>query len=85
MLTAPIGCSTEIATEATPPDQSGTPIRGQSAATTTAVEHESTGKPRLKPKTKVENHQTKVDIEPRRSERIRTAQRVVILGGVEYF
>ena len=85
MLTPPIGCSTEIATDVTQPDQSGTPIRGQSAATTTTVEHETTGKPRLKPKTKTENHQTKIDLEPRRSERIRTAQRVVKLGGVEYF
>ena len=85
MLIPPIGCSTEIATDATQPDQSGTPIRDQSTATTTTVEHETTGKPRLKPKTKVENHQTKIELEPRRSERIITAQRVVKLGGVEYF
>ena len=85
MFTPPIGCSTEIATDATQPDQWGTPIRGQSAATTTTVEHETAGKPMLKPKTKVENHQTKMELEPRRSERIRTAQRVVKLGGVEYF
>ena len=85
MLTPPIGCSTEIATDSTQPDQSGTPIRGQSRATTTIVEHETTGKPRLKPKTKVGNHQTKIELEPRRSERIRTVQREVKLGGVEYF
>ena len=32
-LASPIGCSTEIATSATQPDQSGTPIRGQEAYT----------------------------------------------------
>ena len=85
MLTTPIGCSTEIATDVTQPDQSGTPIGGQSTATTTTAEHETTGKPRPKPKTKIENHQTKIESEPRRSERIKTAQRVVKLGGVEYF
>ena len=60
-------------------------MRGQSTATTTTVEHETTGKPRLKQKTKVENHQTKIELEPRRFERIRMAQGVVKLGGVEYF
>ena len=85
MLTSPIGCSTDIATDAAQPDQSGTPIRGQSTVTSATAEHETTSKPRLKQKTKVENNQTKTELEPRRSERIRMAQRVVKLGGVEYF
>ena len=50
MHTSPIGCSTGIATDATQPDASGTPIRGQSAANTGETAQDNTGKILLKQK-----------------------------------
>ena len=82
---SPIGCSTELLGNTTQPDHSGTPIDGQETITTAATEVESAGKPRSNQKTKKEKNLTKTELEPRRSERIKTAQRVVKLGGVEYF
>ena len=76
MPTSPMGCSTEIVTDTAQPDVSETPIRGQNTVDADEIEHENTDKTRLKQKT---------NLEPRRSERIRTAQRVVKLGGGEYF
>ena len=51
MLTSPIGCSTEIpqTTDATPPDEFGTPIRGQNIhANAEATDQDHTGKTQLK-------------------------------------
>ena len=79
--TSPIGCSTEGPGNTAQPDHSGTPIHGQETITTAIAEEE----PRSKQKTKIEKSLTKNELEPRRSERIKTAQRVVKLGGVEYF
>ena len=79
MPTSPIGCSNGIATDATQPDASGTPIGGQNAANTGETQ-DSTGKIRLKKEQNTENSKSKSNLEPRRSERIRTAQRVVKLG-----
>ena len=50
MPTSPIGCSTEIATDAAQPDASGTPIRGQSAANTGEIAQDNAVKIRLKQK-----------------------------------
>ena len=83
-LTSPIGCSTEIVTSATEPDQSGTPIRGQESDVAVA-EQEPTGKPKSKLKFEIDKNQIKTESEPRRSERIKTAKRIVKLGGDEYF
>ena len=85
MPTSPIGCSTGIATDAAQPDTSGTPIRGQSAANTGEITQDNAGKIRLKQKNSAENSKSNFNSEPRRSERIKTAQRVVKLCGVEYF
>ena len=85
MPTSPVGCSTKIATDAPQPDTSGTPILGQNAPTTAEVEPDEAGKAGLKYKINTENGQSNLNLEPRRSKRIKTAQRVVKLGGVEYF
>ena len=58
ILTSPIGCSTETATNTAQPDQSGTPIRGQETNITASAEEELTGKPRSKQKIKVEKKPT---------------------------
>ena len=86
MLTSPIGCSTEIpqTTDATPPDEFGTPIRGQNMHNAEATDQDHTGKTRLKQNIRDENNSLNSNLEPRRSERIRAAKRVVKLGGVEY-
>ena len=73
MPTSPIGCITEIATDAAQPDTSGTPIRGQSAANTGETTQDNAGKIRLKQKTSAENSKSNFNSEPRRSERIKTA------------
>ena len=87
MLTSPIGCSTEIPTAAdtTQPDALGTPIRGQNTSNNEAIDQDHAGKTRLKQNTNNESSSLDSNSEPRRSERIRTARRVVKLGGVEYF
>ena len=85
ILTTPIGCSTELANNPPRPDHSGTPIRRQQADDTNEPEEAPTGKPRSKQKIDIGKSQIKFKSEPRRSERIRSAQRVVKLGGVEYF
>ena len=85
MPASPIGCSTEIVTEITQPDTSGTPIHGQNATDTAEVEPDDAGKVELKPRIRTKNSQSNSNLEPRRSERIKTAQRIVKLGGVEYF
>ena len=84
-LTSPIGCSTELANNPTQPDHSRTPIHGQEIEDTAETGEELTGKLRSKQKTNIEKTQTRTESEPRRPERIRSAQRVVKLGGVEYF
>ena len=83
--TSPIGCSTELANNPTQSDHSGTPIRGQEVADTAETGEELTGKRMSKQKTNIEKSQIRTEPEPRRSERIKSAQRVVKLGGVEYF
>ena len=82
---SPIGCSTEIATDIAQPDTSGTPIPGQNATNTAEVEPDDAGKVELKPRIRAEKNQSDYNLEPRRSERIKTDQRVVKLGGVDYF
>ena len=82
---SPIGCSTEVATDTTQPDTSGTPIHGQNTTTTAEIEPENAGELGLKQRIDVENNQLNLELEPRRSERIRTARRTLKLGGVEYF
>ena len=84
-LTSPIGCSTELANNQAQPDHSGTPIHGQEIDDTAETGEELTGKLRSKQKSNIEKTQTRTESEPRRSERIRSAQKVVKLGGVEYF
>ena len=84
-LKSPIGCSTELANNPTQPDHSGTPIHVQEIDDTAETGEESTGKLRSKQKMNIEKKTTRTDLEPRRSERIRSAQRVVKLGGEEYF
>ena len=83
-MTSLIGCSTAIAPNAAQPDPSGTSIRGQGTNTAIA-EQESTGKLALKQIHKEIKHQVRFELEPRRSERLKTAKRVETLGGVEYF
>ena len=87
MLTSPIGCSTETpqTTDATPPDEFGTPIRGQNMPNAEATDQDHTGKIQLKQNIRDESNSLNSNLEPRRSERIRAAKRVVKLGGVEYF
>ena len=85
MPSSPIDCSTEVATDITQPDTSGTPIHGQNTTTTAETEPDNAGKVGLKHRINVENNQLNLELEPRRSERIRTARRTVKLGGVEYF
>ena len=85
MPSSPIGCSTEVATDITQPDTSGTPIHGQNTTITAEIEPDNAGKVGLKHRINVENNQLNLELEPRRSERIRTARRTVKLGGVEYF
>ena len=87
MLTSSIGCSTEIpqAADATQPDALETPIRSQSTSNTEAIDHDHAGKARLKQTFSDESSSLDLNQEPRRSERIRSAKRVVKLGGVEYF
>ena len=81
-LTSPIGCSTELANNLIQPDHSGTPVHGQEIDDTTETGEESTGKLRSKQKMNIEKTQARTELEPRRSERIRSAQRVVKLDGV---
>ena len=87
MLTSPIGCSTEIspAADATRQDAFGTPIRGQNTSNTEAIDQVHAGKTRLKQNTNDENSSLDSNSEPRRSEKIRMAKRLVKLDGVEYF
>ena len=77
-MTSPIGCSTAQL------DPSGTPIRGQETNTAVA-EEEMTGKPRLKQVHDEMRNKVRFELEPRRSEKIKTAKSVGKLGGVEYF
>ena len=50
-----------------------------------ATDQDHTGKTRLKQNIRDESNSLNSNLEPRRSERIRTAKRVVKLDGVEYF
>ena len=61
ILTSPIGCSTEIATNAAQRDQSGTPIHGQETDITAAAEEELSGEPRSKQKIKVEKNKLELN------------------------
>ena len=72
MPASPIGCSTEIATDIAQPDTSGTPIHGQNATTTAEVEPDDAGEVGLKYRISAENSQLNSNLEPRRSERIKT-------------
>ena len=83
-MTSPIGCSSTIAPNTAQLDPSGTPVRGQKTSTVIA-EQELTGKPRLKQIYKEMKNQVRFELEPRRSERVKTAKRIGKLGGVEYF
>ena len=90
-MTSPIGCSTAIPPTAIQLVPSGIPIRGREKITGTAEGQTCEGQTdkirlnhvsnkEIRNKVRFEN-----EIEPRRSERIKTANRVGILGGVEYF
>ena len=72
---SPIGCSTEIATEATQPDTFGTPIHGQNATDNAEVDSDNTGKVELEPRIRTENSQSNSNLEPRRSKRITRRER----------
>ena len=85
MPASPVGCSTELPNNTAQPYHSGTPIRGQEIDATAVAEEESTDNSRSKQKLKIEKNQTRTEPEPCRSERIKTAQRVVKIGRVEYF
>ena len=87
MLTPPIGCITEIpsAADAIQPDAIETPIRGQSTSNTGPIDNDHADKTWLKQNIRDDNTSLDIIQEPRRSERIRSAKRVVKLGGVEYF
>ena len=87
MPTSPIGCSTELAPpeDTAQPDTSGTPIRSQNTSGTETVPQDVTGKTRLKQNVNGESNPLDPTIEPRRSEKIRTAKTINKLGGVEYF
>ena len=87
--TMQVGCSTGRAN--TPPqfDHHGTPIHRQVPTNTTneiaEPREEPTGKTRVELNTNLGKNQIKSELEPRRSERIKSARRVVKLGAVEYF
>ena len=83
-MTSPIGCSTAIAPNTAQTDQSGTPIRGQGNNTAIA-DQESTGKPGLKQIHKEFKNQVRFELEPRRSERLKTAKRWESCEEIEYF
>ena len=78
-MTSPIGCSTVIAPNTSQLDPSGTPIRIQETNTVIAEQGNKegmTGKLRSK-QVKVEiRNKVRFELEPRRSERIKTAKRV---------
>ena len=84
MPASPIGGSTEIATDIAQPHTSGTPIHGQNATNIAEVEPDDAVRVGLKHRSRAENNQSNSNLEPRRSERIKTAQRVVKLVGVEH-
>ena len=83
-MTSPIECSTAIAPTTSQLDPSDTPIRGQETNTAVA-EEEMTGKPRSKQVHEEVRNKVRFELEPCRSERIKTAKRLGKLGGVEYF
>ena len=87
--TTQVGCSTGRASNPPQPDVQGTPLHRQTTPDTgneTAEPGEgTTGKIRAEQNSYFEKNQIKSESEPRRSERIKSAQRVVKLGGVEYF
>ena len=87
--TTQVGCSTGRASNPPQSDVQGTPIHRQTTPDTgneTAEAGEgTTGKIRAEQNSYFEKNQIKSESEPRRSERIKLARRVVKLGGVEYF
>ena len=87
--TTQVGCSTGRASNPPQPDVQGTPIHRQTTPDTGIETAEPgdgiTGKIRAEQNSYFEKNQTKSEPEPRRSERIKSARRVVKLGGVEYF
>ena len=85
--TTQVGCSTGRASNPPQPDVQGTPIHRQTTPDTETTEpgDGTTGKIRAEQNSYFEKNQTKLKPEPRRSERIKLARRVVKLGGVEYF
>ena len=88
-LTEPIGCSTGRADNPPQPDIQGTPIHRQETLNfgneIAEPEEAATCKIRAEQNSYSENNQIKSESEPRRSERIKSARRVVKLGGVESF
>ena len=87
--TTQVGCSTGRASNPPQPDVQGTPIHRQTTPDTgneTAEPGEgTTGEVRAEQNSYLEKSQIKSESEPRRSERIKSARRVVKLGGVENF
>ena len=87
-MTSPIGCNTAIAPTTSQLDSSGTPIRNQETNTVISEEGNKegmTGKLRSKQVNEEIRNKIRFELEPRRSERIKTAKRVGKFGGVEYF
>ena len=84
--TTQVGCSTGRASNPPQPDVQGTPIHRQTTLDTgietAEPEDGTTGKIRAEQNSYFEK---KTEPELRRSERIKSARRVVKLGGVEYF
>ena len=89
-MTSPIGCSTAIAPTTSHHDLSGTPIRSREANTGTVEEEIRDGQTgKIRPKDVNEELRNKVrfenEIEPRRSERIKTAKRWESSVGSNFF
>ena len=87
--TTQIGCSTGRASNPPQPDVQGTPIHRQTTPDTGNETAEpgkgTTGKIWAEQISYFAKNQIKSESEPRRSERIKSARRVVKLSGVEYF
>ena len=84
-MTSPIGCSTAVVPNASQHDPSGSPIRYRETITGTVEGETNNGKTgKIRPEHVNEGIKNKVrfekEIEPRRSERIKTAEKVGKLG-----
>ena len=86
-MTSPIGCSTAMAHTTSHLDPSGTPIRSQETNTVITKEGNKegmTGKLRSKQVNEEISNKVRFELEPRISEKIKTAKRVGKFGGVDF-